>query len=308
MWSFLFRNLWYKLAALIMAMLLWFHVATDHVYETTRTFPLEIINIPPQLVLSEKIPHQVEVDIRGRGKEHLKFLLSERRSIKIDAKLFKAGETDYLIKPQQIPIPEGLELDVTNIILPQELKIKLDNLMEKKVEVRPRITLLPEKGFIQVGVLHYNPKELMVSGPKKWVTDLKEIYTSPKVLDKLTKPVSDQADLLLPPGYNLRLSTQKINYSADVQKSADRRISDLPVQVIGLPGYREVVLQPDSISVIITSAETLVSRINPDDIKVIVDGTKVKRRETTVLPVQVQLPSDIILKEAIPDSVEVLEK
>lgn len=176
------------------------------------------------------------------------------------------------------------------------------------MEVRPRITILPEKGFIQVGVLHYNPKVLMVSGPKKWVTDLQEIYTSQKVLEKVTKPVLDQADLLLPPGYNLRLSSQKISFSADVQKSADRRISDLPVQVIGLPVYREVVLQPDSISVVITSAETLVSRINPDDIRVIVDGAKVKRKETTLLPVQVQLPLDIILKEAIPDSVEVLEK
>jgi YbbR domain-containing protein len=308
MWRFLFRNFWYKLAALIMALLLWFHVATDHIYETTRTFPLEIVNLPPQLVLSEKIPRQVEVDIRGRGKEHLKFLLSERRSIKIDAKLFKTGETDYVIKPQQIPIPEGLELEVTNIILPQELKIKLDNLLEKQVEVRPRITILPEKGFIQVGELHYSPKSVVVSGPKSWVTNLKEIYTSQKVLDKVTKPVSEQADLLLPPGYNLHLSSQTITFSADVQKSADRRIPDLPVQVIGLPPYREVTLQPESISVVITSAETLVNRLNPDDIRVTVDGTRIKRRELTTLPVKVELPADVILKEALPDSVEVLEK
>jgi YbbR domain-containing protein len=308
MWRFLFQNFWYKLAALIMALLLWFHVATDHVYETTRTFPLEIVNIPPQLVLSEKIPRQVEVDIRGRGKEHLKLLLSERRSIKIDAKLFKAGETDYVIKPQQIPIPEGLELEVTNLILPPELKIKLDYLQEKKVEVRPRITIMPEKGYIQVGPLQYDPKQVVVSGPKKWVADLSEIYTSQKVLENVTKPVSDQVDLLSPPGYDLRLSAQRISFSADIQKSADRRFSDLPVQVIGLPVYREVVLQPDSISVVLTSNETLINRINPDDIKVSVDGSKAKRRESTMLPVRVQLPPDLVLKETIPDSVGVLVK
>jgi YbbR domain-containing protein len=308
MWSFLFRNFWYKLAALIMALLLWFHVATDHVYETSRAFPLEIVNLPPQLVLSEKIPRQVEVDIRGRGKEHLKLLLSERRSIKIDARLFKVGETDYVIKPQQIPIPEGLELEVTNIILPQELKIKLDSLLEKKMEVRPRITILPEKGFIQVGDLRYNPTKVIVSGPKNLVANLKEIYTSQKVLENVTKPVSDKADLVLPPGYNLRLSSLTITFSADVQKAVDRRFPDLPVQLIGLPAYREVVLQPDSISVVITSAETLASRINPGDIKVMVDVAKIKRRETAMLPVQVQLPADVILKDAIPDSVEVQEK
>ena len=308
MWRFLFRNFWYKLAALIMALLLWFHVATDHVYETTRTFPLEITNIPPQLILSEKMPPQVEVDIRGRGKEHLKFLLSERKSIKIDARLFKAGETDYVIKPQQIPIPEGLELSVTNIILPQEVKIELDHLLEKKVDILPRINILPEKGYIQVGQLQYSPKQVVVSGPKTQLADVKEIYTSEKVYDQVTKPVSDQAELLLPAGYNIRLSIQKISFSADIQKTVDRRISDLPIQVSGIPGYRQVLLIPDSISIIITSAETLLNRITPDDIKVLVDGTKAKRREITILPIQVQLPPNMILKEAIPDSVEVQEK
>jgi len=158
MWRIIFQNFWYKLVALIMAMLLWFHVATDHVYETTRTFPLEIINIPPQLVLAEKPPSQVEVKIRGRGKEHLKLLLAEKKSLKIDAKLFKIGETDYLIRTQQIPIPEGLELEVTGIISPQDLKIRLDDLVEKKWKLNPGLSLYRSQDWFRWGSCATVPK------------------------------------------------------------------------------------------------------------------------------------------------------
>lgn len=308
MWRIIFQNFWYKLVALIMAMLLWFHVATDHVYETTRTFPLEIINIPPQLVLAEGLPNQVEVKIRGRGKEHLKLLLAEKKSLKIDAKLFKKGETDYLIKPQQIPIPEGLELEVTGIISPQDLKIKLDDLLEKKVEVKPRITIIPAAGLVIVGELHYSPKEVTVSGPKRWVADLEEIVTVQKVMDNLGKNIKDQAELLLPPGYNLHLSTQKINFSVDIQKSADKEISSIPVQLIHPPKYREILLQPDSISILITSAESLVNLISSDKIMASIDGANIKRRENIKLPVKVKLPSGVMLKRTNPDSIEVLVK
>ena len=291
-----------------MAMLLWFHVATDHVYETTRTFPLEIINIPPQLVLAEKLPSQVEVKIRGRGKEHLKLLLAEKKSLKIDAKLFKIGETDYIIRPQQIPIPEGLELEVTGIISPQDLKIKLDDLVEKKVEVKPRITILPAAGLVQVGELRFSPKEVTVSGPKRWVANLKEIITEQKMMDNLGKNTKDQADMLLPPGYNLHLSTQKINFSVEIQKSADKEISSIPVQLIHPPKYREILLQPDSISIIITSAESLVNLISSDKITASIDGANIKRRENIKLPVQVELPTGITLKRTYPDSIEVMVK
>ena len=305
MWRIIFQNFWYKLVALIMAMLLWFHVATDHVYETTRTFPLEIINIPPQLVLAEKLPSQVEVKIRGRGKEHLKLLLAEKKSLKIDAKLFKKGETDYLIKTQQIPIPEGLELEVTGIISPLDLKIKLDDLVGKKVGVKPRITIIPVAGLVQVGELRYSPKEVTVSGPQIWVAGLKEIVTEQKVMDNLGKDIKDQVDLLLPPGYNLHLSTQKINFSVEIQKSADRQISNIPVQLIHPPKYREIFLQPDSISIIITSAESLVNLISSDKITASIDVASIKRRESIKLPVQIDLPSGIRLKRTYPDSIEV---
>jgi YbbR domain-containing protein len=308
MWRFIFQNFWFKLVAILMALLLWFHVATDKVYEYTQIFPLAIFNIPSNLILEEKIPHQVGVKIRGKGKELLKLFLSERKSVNIDAKEFKNGETNYAIKPNQIPIPEGLELQVTDILSPQEIKIKLDRLLEKKVKVQPNVLILPADGFVQVGELHYAPKEVVISGPKMWVNGLETVRTQKKVIEKADRFISDQIDLVLPSGYNLNLSLRKINFSVDIQKAGEKKISELPVQLINIPKYREAEIQPDRISVTISGAESIVNQISSDKIKVIIDCAKAVRKEKTKLPIIVELPSEVTLKKTEPDSIEVSVK
>ena len=291
-----------------MALLLWFHVATDKVYEYTRTFSLEISNVPPHLVLAEKIPEQVKVKIRGKGKELLKLLLAERRSIKIDAKELKNGETDYVIKPEQIPIPEGSELQVTDILSPHSLKIKLDHLLEKKVKVQPHIGVLPADGFVQVGELHYSPKEVAISGPKIPVMNIEVIHTKEKVIENAAKSVSDQLDLAVPPGYNLKVSSPVINFSVEIQKAMEKEFSHLPVKLINIPRRREILLQPDSISVTIFGPESLVTQIIPDKIKAFIDCAKTENKDKVKLPVIVELPSEVKLKRVEPESLDVLLK
>jgi YbbR domain-containing protein len=308
MWRIIFQNFWFKLVALLMALLLWFHVATDKVYEYTRTFPLEISNIPPHLVLAEKIPEQVKVKIRGRGKELLKLLLAERKSLEIDAKELKNGETGYVIKPDQIPIPEGSELQVTDILSPHSLKIKLDHLLEKKVKVEPHLGVLPADGFVQVGGLHYTPKEVVISGPKVSVTNIEVIHTKEKVIQNAEKSVSGQLDLAMPPGYNLKVSSPAINFSVEIQKAVEKEFSNLPVKLINIPKQREILLSPDSINVTIFGPESLVNQIIPDKIKAVIDCAKTIKKDKFKLPVIVELPSEVKLKRVEPESLEVSVK
>jgi YbbR domain-containing protein len=308
MWRIIFQNFWFKLVALLMALLLWFHVATDKVYEYTRSFSLEISNIPAHLILAEKIPDQVKVKIRGKGKELLKLLLAERESIKIDVKELKNGETDYVIKPEQIPIPEGSGLQVTDILSPPSLKIKLDHLLEKKVKVQPHIGVLPADGFVQVGELHYGPKEVMISGPKIEVTQIEVIHTKEKVIQNAEKSVSEQLDLVMPPGYNLKVSLPVINFSVEIQKAVEKEFSHLPVKLINIPRRREILLQPDSISLTIFGPESLVTHMLPDKIKAVIDCAKTENKDKLKLPVIVELPSEVKLKRVEPESLEVLVK
>lgn len=304
----IFQNLWFKLVAVVMALLLWFHVATDKDYEYSDKFPLEIVGIPEPLLLAERLPDHANVTIRGKGKELLKLKIAEKDSLRIDAREFKRGDTEYLIKPEDVPLPEGLELSVTTVLPPKKLKISLDYPMEKKLQVRPQVTVLPAEGFVQTGEVHYSPKEVMISGPRMWVRNLKDIHTQEKVIEDATESISEQIDLMLPEGYNLSLSQRKVSYSVNVERMVERQMSNLPVKTTNLPRRTQIILQPDSIDLTVAGAQSLVNQVNPDSIGVIVSCAGVSRGDTVKLPVSVTLPAGIRLVRVETDSVEALIK
>jgi hypothetical protein len=308
MWRIIFQSFSFKLAAVVMALLLWFHVATDKVYEHGHSFSLEILNVPERLILAEELPDQIDVKFRGKGKELLKLLLAEKKSVNIDAQEFERGETDYSIEPGEVPIPEGLDLRVTGILPSENLKVWLDYSMEKELKVLPVIRIVPAEGFDKVGELHYNPQEITISGPRMWVRDLKEIGTQEMTIEDADKPISDQVDLALPEGYNLLLSSPRVNFSQNVERIVDRRISGLPVELTNVPRRREVAIEPDSIDVIISGTQSLLEEIGAEQLKVTLDCAKAKKDETVKLPVEVKLPAKVGLSQVLPDSIETTMK
>lgn len=305
MWKLIFDSFGFKIAALVMALLLWFYVATEKVYEYTKSFPVKISNTPKELILSAEVPEEVQVKIRGKGKELLKLLLLEKKNVQIDIGKFKVGESDYTFKPSEIPIPEGLELKVDEILSPKNIKISLDHLMKKKVSIRSQIAILPKDGYLQVGEVRLNPYEVGISGPIGLVRVIESIPTEKKVLEGATEPISDRIGLILPPGYNLELSFKQVNFSVEIQKAVEKEIPNVPVETVNLSSGRKVKIQPNSISVVILGGENVVNQLTKDQIKATIDCARVKRNVETKLHPSVKLPPLVSLIRTEPDSLVV---
>jgi YbbR domain-containing protein len=289
--------------AVVMALLLWLNVATDRVYQYTERFPLKITDLPEQLLLAEKLPDHVNVTVEGKGKELLKLILAEKKTLKIDAAEFKRGETDYTVRPEDVPIPEDLELTVAAILPPKNLKVRLDYGMEKQLPVKPEVQVTPADGYEQVGGLHYSPKEVVVSGPRMWLRNLQEIQTQKQEIQDAKESVSGQVGLILPEGYNLSLSEDKINYSANVEKTEQTETPARSISPLNVPRRADIELRPDSASLTLAGAQSLINQLEPDSIRVFVDCSQASRRDTVKLPVRVDLPVGIRLVSTRPDSV-----
>jgi YbbR domain-containing protein len=305
MWKFILRNFGFKIVAVVMALLLWFHVATEKVYEYTKSFPVEMSNVPEGLVLAREVPKEVQVKIQGKGKELLKLLLMEKRILRIDIGDFRAGENNYDLKPEEIPMPEGLYLRVEEIESPKSIRINLDRLMEKKVPILSRITMVPEEGYIASGEVSLQPQEVSISGPRGFLRNITSIETEKRVLENVTEVVSDRIGLTPPEGYNVKLSFNEVNFSAGVQKAVGKEITGVPVEIVNLARGRKVEVRPESISVVVFGGENVVNRLTRDEIKVMVDCANAKRNEEAKLQPQVKLPPLVSLIRTEPDSLVV---
>ena len=60
-----FRHLGLKVLAIMLASVLWFTVAGEHVVERSLRVPLAVRNLPPNLEIVGDLPEAVDVRVRG---------------------------------------------------------------------------------------------------------------------------------------------------------------------------------------------------------------------------------------------------
>lgn len=301
MWRKLFENIWLKLGALFLALLLWFHVTTDRSYEHVFFYPLKMTNIPDNLIIYEELPEKIKVLVEGKGKSLIRLFLLEKEELKIDGSEFKAKEINYQIKPEQISLPSE-NLRVVEIVSPKKFKIKLDYLMKKKVNVTPQIVIQPTDDFLFSGEIKLQPPEVIVEGPRRFVRLINSVLTQPKVMEDVREPVSEIVDLVQPKGFNVKCQPQKVNFFANVQKGTKK---EMMVKITDLKSFsgRNVKITPDHVSLTLLGEEKRLSELTPQEIKVTLN-LKNSKGKYKCSPA-IKLPPQIKLIDVIPDSVEV---
>jgi len=301
MWEKLFDNLWLKLGAILLACLLWLHASTDKQYEYSFEYSLKMTNLSPELILAEPLPTSARIQIYGKGKELLKLLLSKERTLKIDAQKFSAGEIELPLKKEMISLPEGLNLTVVDIAAPKTLKLNLQELKEKKVPVISQLGIFPKEGYFQKGKVKFTPEEIKITGPSENVEKISYILSQEEEFQDLKKSLSGTIDLVPPSFFNVSFSPQMVNFSVDIEKGEKRALDDLPVKLVNVPRGKKAFLDPKMTSLEIMGEEKTLDELTPEKIKIAIDCSGLKNGKAKVSP-QIQLPEDIILIRAEPDS------
>jgi len=301
MWEKLLDNLWLKLGAILLAFLLWFYASTDKPYEYTFNYNLRLINLSPELILAEPLPDMVKVKIYGKGKELLKLFVLKERSLKIDAQKYSGGEFEYQIKTEMATIPEGLNLSAIEVISPKILKINLQKVEERKVPIISQLSFSLEEGYFQKGEIRFTPEKVWIKGPFENVQKIKYILTQKKEFQDLSESFTGKIDLISPPFFNLKISPPRVDFSVEVQKGEKKRLENLPITLINIPRGRKIRLTPKTINLELLGEKDSLAKLTLEKIKVSIDCQGIKRGETKTFPL-IQLPEDILLFKAEPDS------
>lgn len=69
------KNIGWKIGGLVMALALWFHLATEKTYDKTFAVDIEVIGLSPDLQLRNPEPPKALVTITGTGKQLIKLSL-----------------------------------------------------------------------------------------------------------------------------------------------------------------------------------------------------------------------------------------
>lgn len=301
---FFFENYTAKLALLLMAIFLWFFVVTSREYDQMMSVPLRLTNLKEEKVLLEDPPATAEVRFRGKGTSLL--LLGLFGDVHLNLSLSTISYYyDYPTRLDQVKWAPGISVQLVEIINPDTVHIRLDDEVERSVQVKPMLSVLPADEHILIGSFQCAPDTVLVRGPKSIVEDLKYIPTQVKSVENATGSVNSKLDLIPPEGASVSLEPSEVRVSVKVEKVRTKEILEVPVNVIHClpdkPGYSE----PASVNIKVKGAKSLLEDLSRENIMISVSARSEPDSARAPIPI-VHLPEGIELVELIPDTVRII--
>ncbi len=303
-----FYNYRIKIFSLLSALLLWFYVITDNNFEYTLKVPIHLVSMPKDWMLTQPIPSHIKVLFSGSGKSLLSLHYRKKR---LDINMGKIHNKVMLpLSIEMIQgIPEDLNVVPVKIVKPESIFVELDRFITRKLPIQPQISTIPMDGYIQVGEINIVPDSLIVSGPQSLVNNIDRIITEEKTYRNLVKPISNKIAIVPPRWETVQYSSSQTTFYADIQRIGEKTVSEIPVQVFGLPKNMKASVIPSTLSVKLQGGVKKLSKIKKEDITAIIDFQKHALYDRKKVPAIIKLPPEINLSDVRPAFFElVVEK
>jgi hypothetical protein len=228
-WQRLLSRSWFlKGLSLCLALMLWYFVGGKDTVDKIVMIPIEIINLPRDLVVSNQFKKEIEVTVSGP--RSLIVEMSNRaitRQIDLSAAL--PGTMVISNTNNSIPVPRGIEV---LRVQPSSVILSLDKLIQKHFPVTPAVTGKVAAGHV-LKKLTMEPEVISITGPQTVLSQVDELHTATIDIAGIRESKQLQVPLKLNPAIiDLIGETSVTAYLMVGLETVERTISDLPVMAI----------------------------------------------------------------------------
>ena len=186
---------WFPMViSLVFAALLWNFVGGEQTVDKNVMIPVEVINLPRDLVISNQFKKEIEVTLNG---PRALILELETKQITRQIDLSKAipGTTVITNDVDSIPMRRGITV---LRVQPSSIILSLDKLIQKKFAINPVTTGEPSPGYI-LKRLQMDPQVIAITGPETVLSRYEVLRTKVININGLQKSIQQQVPLDLEP-------------------------------------------------------------------------------------------------------------
>ncbi|MFH1017832.1 MAG: CdaR family protein [Pseudomonadota bacterium] len=300
--AFFTRNPLLKVLSLILAALVWWLVHGEQYTEMAASVKLNLKNIPQNMVVAGDFDQEIRLRISGsRG---ILKRVDERFSkpFTIDLADARQGVNAFTLYAEDFSIPRGTR--VTRIV-PQVIRITLDQAEERLVRIEPRFVGTLDEGFELAGD-DIAPSFVKVRAPRSELEGLGSLRTEPISLNDRHEAFDGVYEIRdFRPQWNLETKVVSVHVKIR-EKEVSKIIEEVPVRVVGVT--QAVQVEPKTVALHLKGPAGKVTSLLGEKLDVLIDGKALnldKKPKTTFLirPVPPVKPGVEITM--IPDNVRV---
>ncbi len=236
-WQRLLSRSWFlKGLSLCLAVMLWYFVGSDDTVDKNVMIPIEIINLPRDLVISNQFKKEIEVTVSGPRTLILE-LTNRAVTRQVDLSSATPGTMVISNANDSIPVPRG----VTVLrVQPSSVILSLDKLIQKHFPVKPVVLGRIASGYV-LKTMKVDPDVIAITGPQTILSQTDELRTHTINIEGLSESQQRQVPLKLDPEIVELIGETSVTASLQVVLEAvERTIHDIPVVAI-LDGVQQQV-------------------------------------------------------------------
>ncbi len=297
--DFFLKNWVLKLISICFAVILWFFVVGEEKAEIGIQVPIEIVNLPHDLVISNDIPSVIDVRVYG-PRSMIRLMTNQGVSKVIDLSGASAGTITVHITPDSLPLPGGVR---AMRIQPSKFDIVLEPFVRKVLRVQPVLTGAVARDY-EVSGVSVSPSAVELGGPASEMRRLREIKTLPIELNGEKKGFTREVGLDLQ-GLHVTVEDAvrvRVHVGISPQKGV-RRINHVPVQLEAT--QTGISWWPKEVSVVLAGEKPSLNRLRVEDIKVVLSINGVKQGTHYLRP-DFLVPPGLRVMKVIPQKIKVV--
>ncbi len=215
-----------KLLALAIALAMWVFVVGQEKSEISVRVPVEITNIPPDMMVVDDVVGEVDARLYG-PRTLIRRVATERLSKAVDLTGLGLGTHVFQIEPDDLKLPPGVRV---LRISPDAFRLTLAPRLTREVPVQPVIKGSPAEGF-ELAEVKFKPAKVTVVGLREDVSELDFVFTLPLDVTDRKESFSRLAQLRLPRDRNVRLSRSDVEVTIVIRpRPAPEHKADLKTE------------------------------------------------------------------------------
>jgi len=279
-WQWMWSKDWIlRFISLILAVTLWYMVGGEDKVDKNVMIPVEIINLPRDLVISNQFKEQIEVTVNGPRSLILE-MSKGHITRQIDLSTATPGTNVIVNEINSIPVPRGVTVER---IQPATIILSLDKLVKKHFPIRLIVTGKVPANY-KLGEISTVPAEITITGPGTVLDQFDVLTTKPIDVQGLKKSMQLQVPLEMSPVVvDLIGETSVTAHIQILMETVEKTIKKIPVvfKTDGIP--RDI--NPSTVSVKAVVPKVFIKQ--KMDLKTLFDVTTVGENGERRVEVQV---------------------
>jgi len=297
------KNWVLKLLSLLFALFLWYFVVGEDKVDMNVTIPVEIVNLPRDLVISNQFKKQLEVTVSGQ-RSLIRGITSQHISRTIDLSKASPGTVVIQNPPDSISLPRGLSI---LRVQPPTLTLLLDRLIQQDLPIKPILLGNVHSNFSLESVT-VDPPSLEISGSQSILGSEQNLVTSPIDINGLKQSTVKQVSLALKPEIADLIGEPVVAVRLNiVELQQEMDFADIPLELdISNGRQTEVIYQllPPTISISAKIPQSLSQTTdNPRSLIHAKVAPETLQAGSTILKVIVEAPPQVKILTITPETV-----